>query len=154
MKQSPKERIDTAHAGARALQIVAHCFHHRPDHNLIHKAANAAHQDICRIQENVELLPNRFWHTDIAFVDPAMRVEHILCSVCQRRLPPLAMGVDIGRSHESAIQAQPPKRPPPCSPSRCRTRQRFSQLACLGYFLHHAIMVASRQSLSLCRRFA
>ena len=43
LKESPEERIDTAHAGARALQIVAHCVHHGPNHNSIHEAADAEH---------------------------------------------------------------------------------------------------------------
>ena len=104
----------------------------------------------------MELLPNRLWRLDIALVDPAMHIEHILGSVCYRYLPPLAMGMDIGRSHEPAIHAQPPKRCRSCSPSRFRARQWFWQHACIGYFLHHAIMAASRRCLgqSLCHWFA
>ena len=43
MKQVPEERIDTAHAGARALQVMAHCIHHGPDHDLLYEAADAYH---------------------------------------------------------------------------------------------------------------
>ena len=102
----------------------------------------------------MEMLPDWLWHLGTALVDPAMRIEHILGSVCYRCLPPPAVGMDIGRSHEPAVQVQPPKCFSPCSPSRFRTRHWFLNQACLGYFLHHAIMVASRRRLRLCHWLA
>ena len=70
------------HAKARAFQVMAHCVHHGPDHNLLHEAADAQHQNIGLIDKNMELLPDRLWHLDIALVDPAMLIEHILGSAC------------------------------------------------------------------------
>jgi hypothetical protein len=43
IKEVPAERIDTAHAGARALQVIAHCIHHGPDHGLLYETADAYH---------------------------------------------------------------------------------------------------------------
>ena len=98
--------------------------------------------------------PGRFRRPDQLLLDPAMLIEHILCSVCQCQLPSLALGLDKSCSQEPAIQAQPPKSFRPCSPSRLRTCQRFFWPTCSGYFLYHAIMVASRRPLGLCRWLA